>query len=64
MAKKVEFELDINGLRELMKGPEMQAVLQEAGDAVASGAGGESERVGGGRERGACPAAKRAGRGL
>ncbi len=41
MAKKVEFELDINGLRELMKGPEMQAVLQEAGDAVASGAGGD-----------------------
>ena len=41
MAKKVEFELDINGLRELMKGPEMQAALQEAGDAVASGAGGD-----------------------
>lgn len=41
MAKKVEFELDINGLRELMKGQEMQAVLQEAGDAVASGAGGD-----------------------
>ena len=41
MAKKVEFELDINGLRELMKGPEMQAVLQEAGDAVASGASGD-----------------------
>ena len=36
---KVEFKLDINGLRELMKGPEMQAVLQEAGEAVASGAG-------------------------
>ena len=39
--KKVVFKLDINGLRELMKGPEMQAVLQEAGDAVASGAGGD-----------------------
>lgn len=38
---KVEFELDINGLRELMKGPEMQAALQEAGDAVASSAGGD-----------------------
>ena len=38
---KVEFKLDINGLRELMKGPEMQAVLQEAGEAVASGAGGD-----------------------
>ena len=38
---KVEFELDINGLRELMKGPEMQAALQDAGDAVASYAGGD-----------------------
>ena len=38
---KVEFELDINGLRELMKGPEMQSALQEAGDAVASSAGGD-----------------------
>ena len=36
---KVEFKLDINGLRELMKGPEMQAVLQEAGETVASIAG-------------------------
>ena len=41
MAKKVEFKLDINGLRELMKGPEMQAVLDEAGAAVASAAGGD-----------------------
>ena len=41
MAKNVEFELDIKGLRELMKGPEMQAALQEAGDAVASSAGGD-----------------------
>ena len=31
----VRFELDINGLRELMKSGEMQSVLQEAGDAVA-----------------------------
>jgi hypothetical protein len=38
---KVDFELNINGLRELMKGPEMQAALQEAGDAVASAAGGD-----------------------
>ena len=38
---KVDFELNINGLRELMKGPEMQAALQEAGDAVASSAGGD-----------------------
>lgn len=41
MAKIVEFKLDIKGLRELMKGPEMQAALQEAGDAVASSAGGD-----------------------
>lgn len=41
MAKHVEFELNIAGLRELMKGPEMQAALQEAGDAVASSAGGD-----------------------
>lgn len=39
--KKVVFKLDIAGLRELMKGPEMQAALQEAGDAVASSAGGD-----------------------
>lgn len=41
MAKRVEFELDIKGLRELMKGPEMQAALDEAGAAVASAAGGD-----------------------
>lgn len=41
MAKKVEFELNINGLRELMKGPEMQGILEEAGDTVASIAGGD-----------------------
>lgn len=39
MAKNVEFKLDINGLRELMKGPEMQAALAEAGQYVASSAG-------------------------
>lgn len=33
---KVEFKLDINGVRELMKSSEMQSALQEAGDAVAS----------------------------
>ena len=38
---KVEFELDINGLRELMKGPEMQGALEDAGNAVASAAGGD-----------------------
>lgn len=37
----VEFELNINGLRELMKSAEMQTALQEAGDAVASAAGGD-----------------------
>lgn len=31
----VRFELDINGLRELMKSGEMQSALQEVGDAVA-----------------------------
>ena len=33
---KVDFKLDINGLRELMKSGEMQEALQEAGNAVAS----------------------------
>ena len=33
---RVDFELDINGLRELMKSGEMKGVLDEAGRAVAS----------------------------
>lgn len=33
---KAKFELDLKGLNELMKGAEMQAVLQEKGDEVAS----------------------------
>lgn len=37
----VEFKLDINGLRELMKSPAMQAQLESAGQAVASAAGEE-----------------------
>ena len=41
MAKKVVFELNINGLRELMKGDEMQAILDSAGSAVAHSAGGD-----------------------
>lgn len=41
MAKKVEFKLDINGLRELMKSAEMQGALEEAGQSVASAAGGD-----------------------
>ena len=36
-----KFELDLNGLREIMKSPEMQSALSEAGAAVASAAGGE-----------------------
>lgn len=35
----VEFKLDINGLRELMKSSEMQTQLQTAGEAVAGAAG-------------------------
>lgn len=33
------FELNLPGLNELMKSPEMQAALQEAGQAVANSAG-------------------------
>ena len=33
---KMNFKLDINGLRELMKSEEMQTVLTEAGDEVAN----------------------------
>lgn len=33
---KMNFQLDINGLRELMKSEEMQTVLTEAGDEVAN----------------------------
>ena len=32
---KVEFELNLSGLNELMKSPEMQSALDEAGAAVA-----------------------------
>ena len=39
MSKKVRFELNIAGLNELMKGAEMQACLQEAGEAVAEASG-------------------------
>lgn len=41
MSKTVDFKLDINGLRELMKSAEMQTVLNEAGRAVAHNAGSE-----------------------
>lgn len=37
----VDFKLNLPGLNELMKSPEMKAHLQKAGDAVASAAGGE-----------------------
>ena len=33
---KVDFKLDLKGLDELMKGPEMQTILQEKGNEVAS----------------------------
>lgn len=36
-----EFELNLAGLNELMKSPEMQRQLQQAGDAVAMAAGGD-----------------------
>ena len=36
---KSKFQLNLAGLNELMKGSEMQAVLTEAGNAVASAAG-------------------------
>lgn len=38
---KVEFELNLSGLNELMKSPEMQSALDEAGAAVAQAAGAE-----------------------
>ena len=39
MAKKVEVELNLTGLNELMKSSEMQSALQTAGNAVAQAAG-------------------------
>lgn len=39
MANKVKFELNLQGLNELMKSSEMQSVLKDAGKAVASAAG-------------------------
>ena len=41
MAKKLEFELNLPGLNDLMKSGEMQARLQAAGSAVANAAGGD-----------------------
>ena len=38
MAKKIEFKLNIEGLRELMKSPEMGAVISEATDTVLNAA--------------------------
>lgn len=38
MAKKVEFKLNIEGLRELMKSPEMGAVISEATNVVLNAA--------------------------
>ena len=39
----VDFKLNLPGLNELMKSPEMQAHLARAGSAVASAAGGDYE---------------------
>lgn len=39
MAKKVEFELNLKGLNELMKSPEMQAALDKKGAEVVQIAG-------------------------
>ena len=39
MAKKVKFELNLQGLNELMKSPEMCSQLEAAGNAVAAAAG-------------------------
>lgn len=36
---KIKFELNLKGLNELMKSPEMVAALDEAGSAVANNAG-------------------------
>ncbi len=41
MAKDVKFKLNLPGLNDLMKSSEMQSALLEAGQAVASSAGGE-----------------------
>ena len=48
MSKKVDFHLKLRGLNEIMKGPEIQAVLQQKGDQIAAAAeqmsnGGEFE---------------------
>ena len=37
----VDFKLNLPGLNELMKSPEMQAALQDAGNAVSNVAGGD-----------------------
>lgn len=45
---RVKFELDINGLREIMKSGAMQSALSQAGAAVANAAGhgyGHKERI-------------------
>jgi hypothetical protein len=39
MSKSFEFELNLAGLNELMKSPEMQAVTEAAGQAMAKAAG-------------------------
>lgn len=46
MAKKVKFELDMKGLRELFTSPEVNAWLQEVGNDVAERASAMSENGG------------------
>ena len=41
MSNNVDFKLNLAGLNELMKSPEMQAGLQDAGNAVSNVAGGD-----------------------
>ena len=41
MAKNVKFVLNLAGLNELMKSPQMESILEEAGQSVAQTAGAE-----------------------
>ncbi len=39
MSKKVKFELNSDGVKELLKGPEMQSIIRECAGAVLDSAG-------------------------
>jgi hypothetical protein len=41
MGKKIDFELNLAGLNELMKSPEMETILRETAEAVAQSCDGE-----------------------